>query len=235
MSEKTNEGISMMEMLKAGVHFGHKKSKRHPKMIEYIYTVRNGVNIIDLGQTKQKLAENVEYVKDLASKGGVILFIGTKRQAKKTIKEAAEKCGMPYVNERWLGGMFTNFDKIHPCVERYKELLRQQANGELERKYTKKEVQDIGRDIKRLDIKFGGIKDMKKLPDAVFIVDINEEATAIAESRARKVPIVAIVDTNTNPTLVDRPIPSNDDAMRSIELIVNAIANAVVEGKSKIK
>ncbi|MFA6096885.1 MAG: 30S ribosomal protein S2 [Candidatus Paceibacterota bacterium] len=235
MSVKKNEEISMMDMLKAGVHFGHKKSKRHPKMSEYIYTVRNGINIIDLAQTKQKLDESVEYVKELTAKGGVILFVGTKRQAKKIVKEAAEKCGMPYVNERWLGGTFTNFDKIYPGVERYKDIVKQKQAGELEKKYTKKEIVEINRDIKRMDIKYGGIKDMKKIPEAIFIVDIIEEETAVAEAKARKVPIVAIVDTNTDPTFIAKPIPSNDDAMRSIELVVNAISEAVIEGKAKIK
>lgn len=235
MSAKKNEEISMMDMLKAGVHFGHKKSKRHPKMSEYIYTVRNGISIIDLSQTKKKLDEGVEYVKDIASRGGVVLFVGTKRQARNIVKEAAIKCGMPYVSERWLGGTFTNFDKIYPGIERYKEILRQKENGELEKKYTKKEIVEINRDIKRMDVKYAGIKDMKKLPEAIFIVDINEEATAVAEAKAKKVPIIAIADTNTNPSGIAKLIPSNDDAMRSIELIVNAITEAIIEGKSKIK
>lgn len=225
----------MMEMLKAGVHFGHKKSKRNPKMIDYIYTVRNGINIIDLVQTKQKLEDSMEYVKNISSKGGVILFVGTKRQAKAAVKEAAIRCGMPYVSERWLGGTFTNFDKIYPGVERYKDILKQNEAGELEKKYTKKEVGEIRRDIKRMDVKYGGIKEMRKLPDAIFVVDVIEEETAIAEAKAKKVPIVAIVDTNTDPTFITKPIPSNDDAMRSIELIVNAIADAVIQGKEKLK
>lgn len=234
MSEK-EKGNSMMDMLKAGVHFGHKKSKKHPKMEEYIYTVRNDINIIDLSKTKVKLDESVKLVSEIVSKGGAILFIGTKRQAKGIIKEAAEKCGMPYVNERWLGGTFTNFEKISTGIERLKNILQQEEKGELDKKYTKKEAQEIRREIKRLEIKFGGIKNMRKLPDAVFVVDINEEETAIAESRAKSIPIIAIVDTNSDVSLVNHPIPANDDAMRSIELVTNEIADAVVEGKTKIK
>ncbi len=230
VKEKAN---SMMDMLKAGVHFGHKKSKKHPKMEEYIYTVRNDINIIDLSKTKIKLDESVKLVSQIASKGGVILFVGTKRQAKGIVREAAERCGMIYVNERWLGGTFTNFEKISTGIERLKNIIEQEEKGELEKKYTKKEAQEIRREIKRLEIKFGGIKNMKKLPDAIFVVDINEEETAIAESRAKKIPIIAIVDTNSDVSLVDYPIPANDDAMRSIELITNEIADAVIEGKAK--
>ena len=235
MESKKNEEIGMMNMLKAGVHFGHKKSKRHPKMSQYIYTVRNGINIIDLGKTTTKLNEALEYVKDIASKGGVILFVGTKKQARETVKKAAEKCDMPYVTERWLGGTFTNFEKIASSIKRLEKMVSEKESGELEKKYNKKERLEIDREIKRLERKFGGIKTMKKLPEAVFIIDIKEDLTAVTESNSKKVPVVAIVDTNVDPTLVNYPIPSNDDAVGAIKLITNAVADIIIEAKKQIK
>jgi len=234
MSEKKEE-ISMMSMLKAGVHFGHKKSKRHPKMKDYVYGIRNDISIIDLGKTKSKLEETLAYIKKIASEGKTILFIGTKRQAKNVIKDAAMRCDMPYVTERWLGGTFTNFGKISVGIERLAEMVRQRDSGELEKKYTKKERLEINREIKRMETKFGGIKNIKKLPDAVFIVDIKEEEIAVAEARAKKIPIIAIVDTNVDPTLVNYPIPSNDDAKGAIKLITEAVTEAVIEGKKMNK
>ncbi|MCK5085112.1 30S ribosomal protein S2, partial [Candidatus Parcubacteria bacterium] len=174
MSKEKKDEISMMEMLKAGVHFGHKKAKKHPKMEQYIYTVRNGINIIDLGATKLKLNEALKYVKEISSDGGTILFVGTKKQSKKITEEAATKCEMPYVTERWLGGTFTNFDKIVASVNRLEGMVQQKENGELEKKYNKKERLEIDREIKRLERKFGGIKKMKKLPEAIFVIDIKE-------------------------------------------------------------
>ncbi len=235
MESKKNEEIGMMNMLKAGVHFGHKKSKRHPKMSQYIYTVRNGINIIDLGKTTIKLNEALEYMKDIASKGGVILFVGTKKQARETVKKAAEKCDMPYVTERWLGGTFTNFEKIASSIKRLEKMVSEKESGELEKKYNKKERLEIDREIKRLERKFGGIKTMKKLPEAVFIIDIKEDLTAVTESNSKKVPVVAIVDTNVDPTLVNYPIPSNDDAVGAIKLITNAVADIIIEAKKQIK
>ncbi|MDD3006821.1 MAG: 30S ribosomal protein S2 [Candidatus Pacebacteria bacterium] len=229
--EKTK--ISMMDMLKAGVHFGHKKSKKHPKMDEYVFGVRNGISIIDLSKTKGKLAEAADFARKISEKDGIVLFVGTKRQASKIIEAAAKKCEMPYVSERWLGGTFTNFDKILIGKKRLESLVEQKESGELERKYTKKEVREIEREMKRLEIKFGGIRKVNRIPDAVFVVDIIEEETAILEAAAKKVPIIAITDTNTNPIHVNYPIPANDDAIRSIELITNVIANAIIEGKKK--
>ena len=228
--EKKGE-ISMMSMLKAGVHFGHKKSKRHPKMEQYIYTIRNGINILDLSKTMVKLNEAIAYVKEISSKGGIILFVGTKRQSKKIIKDAAEKCDMPYVTERWLGGTFTNFSKISTSIDRLKEMIEQKESGELEKKYNKKERLEIDREIERLKKKFGGIMNMKKLPDAVFVIDIKEDLTTVNESKSKNIPIIALVDTNVDPSPIDYPIPSNDDAVRAIELMANAIAGAVIEGK----
>lgn len=230
--KKTEEkGINMMDMLRAGVHFGHKKAKRYPKMERYIYTIRNEISIIDLGKTASRLNLAVNYVKEISAKGGTILFVGTKKQAKKVIKDAAKKCAMPYVTERWLGGTFTNFKKITASVERLKKMVEQRESGELEKKYNKKERLEIDREIKRLEKKFGGIMNMKKIPDAVFVVDIKEEATTISESVIKNVPIIALVDTNVDPSTIDYPIPANDDAVKSIELITNIISEAVIEGK----
>ncbi|MCK5466635.1 30S ribosomal protein S2 [Candidatus Parcubacteria bacterium] len=231
MSEEKKDEISMMEMLKAGVHFGHKKAKKHPKMEQYIYTVRNGINIIDLGATKLKLNEALKYVKEISSDGGTILFVGTKKQSKKITEEAATKCEMPYVTERWLGGTFTNFDKIVASVNRLEGMVQQKENGELEKKYNKKERLEIDREIKRLERKFGGIRKMKKLPEAVFVADVKEDKTAVLESAAKKIPIIALVDTNADPTIIDYPIPSNDDAVGAIKLITDAVVEAIVENK----
>jgi len=239
MEERTEEKkesgsrINMMDMLKAGVHFGHKKSKKHPGMDEYVFGIRNGISVIDLGKTKGKLAEAVDFAKKVAEKDGIILFVGTKRQASKIVEAAAKRAEMPYVSERWLGGTFTNFDKILIGKKRLESLIEQKESGELAKKYTKKEVREIEREMKRLEIKFGGIKKMNRIPDAVFVVDIIEEETAVLEALTRRVPIIAITDTNTNPARINYPIPANDDAIRSIELITNAIADAVIEGKKK--
>lgn len=229
--EKTK--ISMMDMLKAGVHFGHKKSKKHPKMDEYVFGVRNGISIIDLSKTKNRLAEAADFARKISEKDGIILFVGTKRQATKIVEAAAKKCEMPYVSERWLGGTFTNFDKILIGKKRLESLIEQKESGELVRKYTKKEVREIEREMKRLEIKFGGIRKVNRIPDAIFVADIIEEETAVLEALAKKVPIIAITDTNTNPSRITYPIPANDDAIRSIELITNVIADAIIEGKKK--
>lgn len=231
--EEKKDKIDLMDMLKAGVHFGHKKSKKHPRMDEYIFAVRNGISIIDLSKTKFKLSEASDFAKKISASGGTVLFVGTKRQAGKIVKEAAERCEMPYVSERWLGGTFTNFDKILIGKKRLESLIAQKESGELEKKYTKKEVQEIGREMKRLEIKFGGIKKVNKIPEAVFVVDIEEEETAILEANKVGVPIIAITDSNTDPSTVTYPIPSNDDAIRSIELITNVIADAIIEGRKK--
>ena len=228
--EKKNE-ISMMDMLKVGVHFGHKKAKKHPKMEQYIFTVRNGINIIDLSATKSKLDEALRYVKEISSDGGTILFVGTKKQAKKIIEDAAKKCDMPFVIERWLGGTFTNFDKIAASINRLEGMVQQKESGELEKKYNKKERLEIDREIKRLERKFGGIKKMKKLPEAVFVADVKEDKTAVLESIAKKIPIIALVDTNEDPTVIDYPIPSNDDAVGAIKLITDAVVEEIIENR----
>ncbi len=231
--EEEKSKINMMDMLKAGVHFGHKKSKKHPKMDDYVFGVRNGISIIDLGKTKSKLAEAADFAKKVSENGGTILFVGTKRQASKIVETAAKKCDMPYVSERWLGGTFTNFDKILIGKKRLESLLAQKESGELAQKYTKKEVREIEREMKRLEVKFGGIMKINKIPEAVFIVDVIEEETAVLESIAKHVPIIAITDTNTDPSRIAYPVPANDDAIRSIELVTNVIAEAVCGGKKK--
>lgn len=232
MSKEKKDEISMMDMLKTGVHFGHKKAKKHPKMEQYIYTVRNGINIIDLGSTKSKLDKAIEHVKEISSNGGTILFVGTKKQAKKIVEEAAKKCEMPYVTERWLGGTFTNFDKIAASINRLEKMVGEKESGELEKKYNKKERLEIDREIKRLERKFGGIKKMKKLPEAVFVVDIEEDRTAVLESISKKIPIIALVDTNVDPSIIDYPIPSNDDAVGAIKLMTDVIVE-VITGNRK--
>lgn len=229
-NEKTEE-LSMMNMLKAGVHFGHKKAKKHPKMDEYIFSIRNEISIIDLSKTKSKLNEAINFVKDVSANGGTILFVGTKKQAKKITKEAAEKCDMPYVTERWLGGTFTNFEKIIASIKRLENIVSQKENGELEKKYNKKERLEIDREITRLERKFGGIKNMKKIPDAVFVIDIKENDIAVIESNTKKIPVIALIDTNADPSLVNYPIPANDDAIGSISLMANTIADAVAGSK----
>jgi len=231
MSDKQNENLSMMNMLKMGVHFGHKKAKKHPKMDKYIFTMRNGINIFDLSKTISHLNEATKYAKEIISNNGVILFVGTKRQAKNVVQEAAEKCGMPYVTERWLGGTFTNFEKIVTSIKRLETMVEQKESGELEKKYNKKERLEIDREIIRLEKKFGGIKNMKKLPEAIFLVDIKEDQTAVIEASSKNIPIIAVVDTNTDPSKISYPIPANDDAVGSIRIMANTISDAILETK----
>ncbi|HEB01587.1 MAG TPA: 30S ribosomal protein S2, partial [Candidatus Portnoybacteria bacterium] len=198
--------ITMMEMLKAGVHFGHRKSKWNPKMEPYVFAIRNNIRIIDLEQTEKKLKEASEFVKKIVSQKGLILFIGTKRQVKEVIKKAAEKCGMPYINERWLGGTFTNFKVILERIEKLLDMETKREQAEF-KKYTKKEQLKIDKEIEKLNKTMAGIKKIKELPQAVFITDINQDKIAITEARKKGIPIIALADTNTDPTLVDYPIP----------------------------
>ena len=217
-------------MLQAGVHFGHRESRWHPKMKEYIFGARGGVHIIDLEKTQLRLEEATEYVKNLVARGGTILFLGTKNQAKAVIEKYALDCGMPYVNTRWLGGMLTNYNEVMHVVRRYHELKGMQASGEMAKKYTKKEQSRFARQIKDAETKIGGIKDMTRPPDAIFIVDIMHEKTALLEARVKRIPVVALTDTNVDPSVVAYPIPSNDDAVKTVELMTRVIAEAVKEG-----
>jgi small subunit ribosomal protein S2 len=220
---------TMEEMLKAGLHFGHQSSRWHPKMGPYIYTSRNGLHVIDLKQTQTKLERAGEFVKKTVAAGGNVLFVGTKTQAQPLIESAAKECGMPYIKGRWIGGMLTNFDEVKKNIRRYLDLVRQREAGEWD-KYTKKEQIGLKKEMEKLESFVSGLTGLSELPQAVFIVDIRLEKTALAEARVKGIPVVAICDTNTNPALVDYPIPGNDDATRGIELIVNYISAACKEG-----
>lgn len=222
--------ISLMEMLKAGVHFGHKKSLWNPKMREYIFTTRNNIHILDLEKTRKKLEEALAYAQALAGAGGIMLFVGTKRQAKDAVRAAAESCGMPYVVERWLGGTFTNFRTIQRTIKKMEKYERMMESGEIA-KYTKKEQMMIRRELEKMKAFFSGIRDMKKLPEAVFVLDVKYDDIPVTEAKIAGVKIVGLVDTNSDPSTVDYIIPSNDDASKVIQLMANAMAEAINEGK----
>lgn len=223
---------SLEEMLKAGLHFGHKNSRRHPKMDPFIFTSRNGINIINLEETAKKLEISLNFIKETAAKGGNILFIGTKPQVLPVVTKYAKECGMLFVNERWLGGTLTNFSVISSLIKRYNELRSQQEKGEL-KKYTKKEQLVLAKKIEDMARKVGGISGMIKVPDVVFVVDIKQEKTAVMEAVRKGIKIVAICDTNVNPRDIDYVIPANDDAVSSVEMIVGLVAEAVKEGVSQ--
>ena len=222
--------ISMKQLLEAGVHFGHQTRRWNPKMATYIFTERNGIYIIDLQKTVKKLEEAYFFVRDMAASGESILFVGTKKQAQDAIKEEAERCGQFYVNARWLGGMLTNFKTMRTRIARLNQLQKMQADGTFDL-LPKKEVIKLQLEIAKLEKYLGGVKEMKKLPGALFVVDSRKEKNAIAEARKLNIPIVAIVDTNCDPDEIDYVIPGNDDAIRAIKLIPQTMANAVLEGK----
>lgn len=222
--------ITMKQLLEAGVHFGHQTRRWNPKMDTYIYMERNGIYIIDLQQTVKKFDEAYAFVKEVVADGKGVLFVGTKKQAQETIKDEAVRCGMYFVNQRWLGGMLTNYKTIRKRVMRLKELERMEADGSFD-VLTKKEVAHLRNEAERLERFLGGIKDMDKLPGAVFIVDPRKERIAVAEARKLHIPVVAIVDTNCDPDEIDYVIPGNDDAIRAVKLISAKIADAVLEGR----
>ena len=222
--------ISMKQLLEAGVHFGHQTRRWNPKMAEYIFAERNGIYIIDLQKTVKKVDEAYFAVAEAIKEGGEILFVGTKKQAQDAIKEEAERCGMYYVNQRWLGGMLTNFKTIKTRIARLKELEEMQADGTFE-VLPKKEVAALLHEKEKLDKNLGGIKEMKKIPDVMFVVDPRKERIAIQEAHTLGIPIVAIVDTNCDPEEVDYVIPGNDDAIRAVKLIAAKIADAVIESR----
>ena len=226
--------VSMKALLESGVHFGHRTNKWNPSMRPYIFTERNGIHILDLQQTVKLLDEAFAKVRDVVANGGTILFVGTKRQAQETIEEEAKRCGMPFVNQRWLGGTLTNWVTIQQRIVELTRLEKLIETGEINL-LTKKEGLLIDREIARLTTRLSGLRDMKKLPDMVFVVDIEREATAIKEAVVKEIPLVAMVDTNCDPSTIDYVIPSNDDAIRAIKLLVGRIADAVVEGKSMRK
>ncbi len=223
--------VSMRDLLEAGAHFGHQTRYWNPKMDEYIFGARNNIHIINLEKTVPALDEAVDYVKQLTSKRNKILFVGTKRSAGKLIKEQATRSGMPYVDKRWLGGMLTNYKTIRQSIRRLRDLESESADGTFE-KLTKKEALSRQRTLDKLDRSLGGIKDMGGLPDVIFVVDVDHERIAITEAQKLGIPVIGIVDTNSNPDGVDYVIPGNDDAIRSIKLFVEAIADAVLEGKA---
>ena len=223
----------MRKMLENGVHFGHQTRKWNPKMKQFIYTAKNGVYIIDLAKTQAKLEVAYDALKKIAEDGGKILFVGTKKQAQATILEEALRSGSFYINQRWLGGTMTNFRTIQKSIKKLLEIEEMEANGQLA-VYTKKEQAVLFQKKERLENFLGGIKGMKKLPDAIFVVDPLEEHNAVAEARKLNIPVFALIDTNADPDLVDFPIPSNDDAVRSIKLMVSVIADAILEAKGGV-
>ena len=222
--------VSMKNLLEAGVHFGHHTRRWNPKMAKYIFTERNGIYIIDLQKTVKKLDEAYMFVRETAANGGTVLFVGTKKQAQDAIKVEAERCGMYYVNARWLGGMMTNYKTIQQRIIRLEQLHKMEADGTFDM-LPKKEVIKLRGDIEKLEKYLGGIKEMKRLPAAIFVVDPRKEKIAIAEARKLGIPVVAIVDTNCDPDEVDYVIPGNDDAIRAIKLISQTMADAIIEGK----
>ena len=223
--------ITMREMLEAGVHFGHQTSKRYPKANSYIHTERNGVHIIDLQKTVQALEKAVAFVEKTVKAGGVILFVGSKKQARNIIKEAAESCSMPYIVGRWLGGTFTNFENIVKLTRKLEKLEKEEEDGTWEM-YTKKEQVTFKKELNKLIENVGGIKKMKTLPKAIFVVDLKKEGTAVAEANKMGIPVIALTDTNVNPELAQYPIPANDDAIKSIEVITDVIADAIRNSRS---
>ena len=222
--------VSMKQLLEAGVHFGHQTRRWNPKMAPYIYTERNGIYIIDLSKTVKKLEEAYNFVRDISADGGYVLFVGTKKQAQDAIKEEAARCGGYYVNARWLGGMLTNFRTMRTRIDRLAQLRKMEEDGTFAM-LPKKEVIKHQGEIEKLEKYLGGVKEMKKLPAALFIVDPRKERNAIAEARKLNIPIVAIVDTNCDPDEIDYVIPGNDDAIRAIRLIASTMANAAIEGR----
>jgi small subunit ribosomal protein S2 len=221
--------ISMKNLLEAGVHFGHQTRRWNPKMAEYIYTERNGIYIIDLQKTVRKIEEAYMFIRDTAMQGGTILFVGTKKQAQDSIREEAERCGMYFINNRWLGGTLTNFKTIQKRLERLEELNQMSVDGTFDI-LPKKEVAKLKLEMEKLEKNLGGIRGMQKPPECIFVVDPKKEHIAVLEARRLKIPIVGIVDTNCDPDEVDFIIPGNDDAIRAVKLLAGTIANAVIEG-----
>lgn len=219
-------------MAQAGLHFGHKTSKINPKMKPYICGTRNSIYIIDLEKTVDKFNEALDFIQELVSEGKTILLVGTKVQAKDIIRETAEECGVPYVSERWLGGTFTNFETIKKRLDYFKDLENKRKTGELE-KYTKKEKANFDREIKGLQMRFGGIKDMTRTPEAIFVSDMKKDILAVKEAKAKGVKVIGIADTNVDPNLADFPIPANDDAITSIRYILAKVKEAILNAKPK--
>lgn len=230
--EKTMKDITLLELLKSGAHFGHTTSRWNPKMKPYIFSSRNNIHILDLEKTKQSLLKAAEFAKTTVGKGGIILFVGTKKQSKETLKNAAISCDMPYINVRWLGGTFTNFKTIQKTIRKLEKLENMKATGELESRYTKKERLMIEREINKLKKLFEGIVGMKRLPEAIFVTDVKHEDIAVKEAKKSRVKIIGIADTNSDPEKLDFPIPCNDDSAKAVELVCKYIAEAINESKT---
>ena len=230
--EKTDLKLDTEEMARAGLHFGHKTSRVHPKMMPYLAGVKNTIHIIDLEKTKEKLAEALKFIQQLISENKILLIVGTKVQVKDLVKSMAQELALPCVTERWLGGTFTNFETIKKRIEYFKDLEIKKKEGELE-KYTKKERAKIDQELRDLEIKFGGIKDLERLPDAILVLDMKKDDLAIKEARMKGIKIIAISHSNTDPTLADYPIPANDDAISSVKYILDKIKEVIIEAKSK--
>ena len=222
--------VAMKQLLEAGVHFGHQTRRWDPKMAEYIFQARNGIHIIDLKKTSKKLDEAYDFIREQAEEGKTVLFVGTKKQAQECMKEAAIKCGMFYIDQRWLGGMLTNFDTIQKRIQRLKDLETMQEDGTFD-VLPKKEVILLKKEMEKLEKNLGGIKEMNELPGVIFLVDPKKERIAILEAKKLGIPVVGLVDTNCNPEELDYPIPGNDDAIRAVKLIADVMANAVIEGR----
>ena len=224
--EKPQQSAELQEMMEAGLHFGHKTSKTHPKMKKYISGMRNTIHLIDIVKTKEKLDEALAYIKELKAEKKVVLLIGTKIQISPFVKEVGDKLSVPYVSQRWIGGTLTNFETIKKRSEYLKEMEKKREEGELE-KYTKKEQLEFDREITKLEMKFGGIKNMEKIPDAIFVFDVDENGIAVREAKKMGIPIIGIVDTNINPEDITYPIPANDDAVSAVKYIVDKVAEAL--------
>ena len=231
-TKKTDVNIDTTEMAKAGLHFGHRTSRVHPKMKPYLFGVRNGVHLIDLEKTAEKLKEALAFIRQLISEDKTLLLIGTKVQVKELVKSTAKECGLPYVAERWLGGTFTNFETIKKRIDYFKNLEKKKAEGELE-KYTKKERIEIDKELKDLETKVGGIKELTKLPDAIFVLDMIKDKLAVKEAKSKGVKVIALCDTNCDPTLVDYPVPSNDDAISAVKYILDKVKETISQVKTK--
>jgi small subunit ribosomal protein S2 len=223
--------ISLLELLKSGAHFGHTTSRWSPKMKPYIFTVRNDIHILDLEQTKKGLLKSAKFASEVASKGGIVLFVGTKKQSKEIVKKAAENCNMPYVNVRWLGGTFTNFKTIQRTIRKLEKLENMKVTGELQTMYTKKERLMVEREIEKLKKLFEGIQGLKRLPEAIFVTDVKHEDIAIKEAKKSRVKTIGIVDTNCSPESIDYVIPCNDDSTKATQLVCDIMSEAINEGR----
>jgi len=231
-SKKTDFNLNPEEMMKAGLHFGHRTSKHHPNMAPFIYGVRNSIHIIDLEKTIEKFEKALQFIQKLVTENQTLLLVGTKIQAKKLVKDFAQDLSLPYVNERWLGGTLTNFETIQKRVKYFKELEKKKETGELE-KYTKKERVGFNRELRDLELKFGGLKNFNSPPDAIFVLDMEKDAIAVKEAKEKDIKIIGIIDTNIDPGLADFPIPANDDALTSLEYILNKTKEAILKARQE--